>query len=91
MDYYTTFSYVRANSLFTSFVACVADAKRDGEGKGQGEGEKGKYGGKGQGPPIFPFTFQLLLRKLFFLFLFFFLAKGRATGNIIIKWIRPLK
>ena len=96
MDY-TTFSYVRANNLFTFFVASEAAAKREGEGKG--EGEKGKYRGKDQGPCLFPFlpipfTFQLLLRRLFFLFFFF--AKGRATrvdgeNNIIIKWIRSLK
>ena len=52
MDYYTTFSDVRANNLFTFFVACVAGAKREGEGKGEG-GER-EIQGKRQRPlPIF--------------------------------------
>ena len=82
MDYYTTFSDVRANNLFTFFVACVAGSKREGEGKG--EGAKGKYRGKDKGPCLFsflpiPFTFQLLLRRLFFSI--FFSRKG-GPGRI---------
>ena len=83
VDYYTTFSDVRANNLFTFFVACVAGAKREGEGKE--EGAKGKYRGKDKGPSLFsflpiPFTFQLLLRRLFFLF-FFLSRKGGRRGK----------
>ena len=96
MDYYTTFSDVGANNLFTFFVACVAGAKREGEGKG--EGAKGKYRGKDKGPlPIFlpPNSLHLstpATQAIFSIFLFFFREReGDGENNIIIKWIRSLK
>ena len=62
------------------FFRSLCGRRKNGRGGGGGERE---IGGKGQGPSLFPFlpipfTFQLLLRRLFFLFFF---EKGRARGR----------
>ena len=54
------------------FFRSLCGRRKNGRGGGGGERE---IGGKGQGPCLFPFlpipfTFQLLLRRLFFLFFF---------------------
>ena len=94
MDYYITFSYVRANNLFTFFVACVAGAKREGEGKGEG-GEREMQGKRPRPLPISlpPNSLHLSTPATQAIFSIFFFRerKGDGENNIIIKWIRSLK